>query len=138
MTLAYTVKLDFRVWLINIEAQKIDSPIFKIFGIVPANFQVKNKLGKALLFQKTILLAITYINVILKIPLLSISNTDILFAVGEHILRAYIAAETLSTTRQVEIIDKIKFAETALNENSKSLVMHIAALESLEITIYPS
>lgn len=46
----YTSKLGFKVWKINIRAQKIDNFIVKIFKIFLASFQVKNKLKKVLFF----------------------------------------------------------------------------------------
>lgn len=38
MTLAYVLKLDFRVRRIDIKAQKIDGSIFETFRIVLASF----------------------------------------------------------------------------------------------------
>ena len=43
--------------------------------------------------------------------------------------------EALSTTRQVEIIDRKKFAKTALDENVKVFVVHVSSLGS-KMTIH--
>ena len=53
-------------------------------------------------------------------------------------MRTYSTAEALSTTRRVELLDKHKFAKAALDENSETFVVHVAALEALELAIYPS
>ncbi len=41
----------------------------------------------------------------------------------------------LSTTSQVELIDKKEFVKVALDENSETFIMHILAIEAT--TIYP-
>ena len=49
------------------------------------------------------------------------------------------AAETLPTTRKVEIINKREFATAALNEDNETFVIYVAALaELITIPIYPS
>ena len=50
ITSEYTLKLGFQVYYTNIGAQKIDSSILKMFGMVLASFQVMNKLGRARFF----------------------------------------------------------------------------------------
>lgn len=48
------------------------------------------------------------------------------------------AAEALLITSQVELINKREFATTALDENSETIVIHIAALEvPTAMLIYP-
>ena len=44
----------------------------------------------------------------------------------------------LPKTRQVELIDKHKFARPALNKNSEIFVISIIALKALELVIYLS
>ena len=46
MILGYVLKLDLNVSPTNLKVQKINSFSFKIFGIIIASFQVKNKLRK--------------------------------------------------------------------------------------------
>lgn len=65
MVFAYISKLGFKIWAINIKAQKIDDSIFQIFKIVCTSFQVENKLGKACFFQQNFLIANTNIEMIL-------------------------------------------------------------------------
>lgn len=44
ITPAYVAKLDFRTCYINVATKKIDCYTFPIFGIVLANFRMKDKL----------------------------------------------------------------------------------------------
>lgn len=74
MILVYILKLDFQVYYTNIKAQKIDDSIFKIFKIVLASFQIKNKLKKTHFFQKTFLLTNLNIKVVLEMLFLNLSN----------------------------------------------------------------
>lgn len=80
---AYAAKLDLKVWLTDVGVQKIDSSTFKTLEMVLASFQVKDKLGRACVFQKTFLLTATSVNVILEMPFLTLNNADIHFAEKE-------------------------------------------------------
>lgn len=79
MTLAYISKLGLKIWATNIKAQKIDGFTLSIFEIVCASFQVKNKLKKDYFFQATFLVVNTSIEIILGMPFLSLSNTNMKF-----------------------------------------------------------
>ena len=50
MTLAYASKLGPRVQKTDVEDQKIDGSLLRIFKIVIASFQVEDKLGRARFF----------------------------------------------------------------------------------------
>ena len=76
--------------------------------------------------------------VVLGMLFLAFSNADIQFDTESFTWRSYNAAEALSTTRRVELIDKHEFAKAALDENSETFVMHVAALEALEPAVHPS
>ena len=54
-----------------------------------------------------------------------------MFTEKEFTWRLYTAAEALSITKRVELIDNKKFAKTASDEEFKTFVVHIAALEAL-------
>ena len=58
-------------------SQKIDGSLLKTFEIVIVNFQIIDKLGRTLFFQKTFLLANIIMEVVLEIPFLIFSNTNI-------------------------------------------------------------
>ena len=46
MTLAYILKLSFKVRTIDIEAQKINGSTLETFRMVMARFQIEDKLGR--------------------------------------------------------------------------------------------
>ena len=73
-------------------------------------------------------------------PFLTLSNADIQFAAKELTWRSYTAAEALPTTKRVELIDKKEFAKAALDEESETFVVHVAALEAplAGMAIHPS
>ena len=77
MTLVYILKLGLQIRHTNVRAQKIDGSILKMFEIVLANFQVKNKLGKARFLQKMFLLTNISMKVILRISFLILNNANI-------------------------------------------------------------
>ena len=68
------------------------------------------------------------------------SNVDIQFANKELTWRSYTTVEVLPITKPVELIDKKEFAKATLDEESKTFVVHIAALKALlksaKITIH--
>ncbi len=75
--------------------------------------------------------------VVLGMPFLSLSNSDVKFAeLGKLTWRLYTAADALPTTSRVKFIGKREFAKAALDENSETFVIHVATLESM--TIHPS
>ena len=110
--------------------------------MVIAGFQVEDKLDRARFFQESFLLAKTSWEVVLEMPFLSLSNANIQFAEKELTWRLYTAAEALSTTKRVELIDKKKFVKAALHKKSETFVVHNSALEALlgsaEMTIHPA
>ena len=72
---------------------------------------------------------------VLSMPFFNLSNANIQFAEKELTWRSYTTEETLSTTRQVEIIDGKKSAKAVLKENIKAFVVHISFIGS-KITIH--
>ncbi len=67
--------------------------------------------------------------VVLRIPFLALSNVDFQFGAEELTWRSYTGAKALPTTSWVKLIDKMEFAKVALDRNSETFVMYIAALE---------
>ena len=78
--------------------------------------------------------------VVLRMFFLTFSNVDIQFAEKELTWRPYTAVEALITTKQLELINKKKYTKAALDEEFKTFVMHIAALEAplVGMAIHPS
>ena len=128
MTPAYASKLGLRVRHTDVRAQKIDSSTLQTFGMVLANFQVEDKLGKTRFFQETFLLANISAEVVLGMPFLTLSNADVQFVEKELTWRSYTTAEALPTTKRVELINKKEFAKAALDEKSETFVAHVASL----------
>lgn len=75
----------FCIYKFNIYAQKIDCNWLKTYGKVIAWFQLDNKDKKFYFFEKTILLAYIYMNVIFGISFPILSNVKINF--NNQILR---------------------------------------------------
>ena len=137
MTPIFAAKLGLSIRLIGIGAQKIDGSALKTYGMAIAGFSIQDKLGRARFFEETFLLADTSMEVVLGMPFLALSNADIQFDTESFTWRSYSTAEALPTTRRVELIDKHEFAKAALDENSETFVVHVAALEALELAIHP-
>ena len=140
MTPTFTSKLGLKVCSTNVGAQKIDGSTLQTFGMVMASFQVKDKLGRARFFQELFLFADTTVEMVLGMPFLTLSNADVSFLERELTWKSYTVDEVLSTIKQVELIDKKEFAKAALDAESETFVVHVAALEAplAEMPIHPS
>ncbi len=103
-----------------------------------AAFSLQDSLGKVRFFEETFLLTNTNMKVVLEMPFLAFSNADIQFGAEKLTWRSYTTAEALPTARWVELIGKYKFAKAALDENSETFVVHVAALEAPSPTVSPS
>ena len=132
----FAQKLGLKVWKTNIGVQKIDGFALETLGMVIADFQVENKVGKPRFFQKTFLVTDTKFEVIQKILFVKLSNTDMLF--GEKILtwKTYTTNKALFSTKQVQIINKKDFIIAVLDADSKTFVMYVAIREQKEILVY--
>ena len=106
MTPTYASRLGLRVYCTDVGVQKIDGSTFQTFGMILANFQVEDKLRRAWFFQETFLLANISAEVVLGIPFLNFSNTDVQFIEKELTWRSYTTDEILPTTKRVELINK--------------------------------
>ena len=95
--------------------------------MVLASFQVEDKLRKTWFFQENFLLANISAEVVLGMPFLTFSNTDVLFVEKQLTWRSYITAEALLTTKRVELINKKEFAKAVLDEKSETFVIYVAS-----------
>ena len=77
-------------------------------------------------------------DVVLGMPFLSLSNADVQFDTRNLTWRTYSTTEALPKTMRVELSNKHKFARVALDKNSETFVVFVAALEALELAIHPS
>ena len=130
MTPAFASKLGLNVCSTDVGAQKIDSSTLQTFEMVLASFQVEDKLGWARFFQELFLLADSTLEVVLGMPFLTLSNANVLFSEQELTWKSYTVDKALPTTQQVEFIDKNEFAKAALDAESETFVVHVAALEA--------
>ena len=101
---------------------------------------MEDKLRQARFFQETFSLADVSVEVVLGMPFLILSNADIQFPKKRLTWRSYSTAEVLPTTKRVKLIDKKKFVKAALDENSETFVVYVAALKAplSGMTIHPS
>ncbi len=138
MTSAHTMKLGLTTRKTSIGAQKIDGSPLKTYNMVLASFSLQDSQWRFRFIEKTFLLANTSIKVVLGMLFLALNNADFRFGAKNLTLRTYTIAEALPTTNWLELINKRKFAKTALNENSETFVMHVSALDVAELSIYLS
>ncbi len=136
MTPAYAVKLGLTTRKISVGAQKIDGSPLETHDMTSAKFSLQDSLRRVRFF-KIFLLTNTRMEVVLGIPFLFVSNTDVEFAeLGKLIWKLYTAVEALSTTSWVELIDKREFAKVAINKNSETFVVYMSALDIAESLIH--
>lgn len=75
--------------------------------------------------------------VVLEKFFLSLSNRNVKFSELEKLTwRSYITIEVLPTIIWVLLINKKKFANTALDENSEAYIVYVAVLDILKTTIH--
>ena len=101
MNLDYAWKLRLKIRKTNVGAQKIDGSTLETFGIVIADFEIKDKASRPRFFQETFLVANTKFEVILKMLFLKISNADMSFCERTLTRRTYTTNEALLITKRV-------------------------------------
>lgn len=129
MTPVYIVKLGLVTKTTNVGTQKIDSLSLKTYSIATAGFLFQDRQGRTRFFQETFWLADTSMEVVLRMFLPFFSNANIQVDDGKLTWKSYTIAEALPTTRQMELIDNKKFVKAVLDDNSKTFVVHVAALK---------
>ena len=73
--------------------------VLETFKIVIIDFQVENKAGRPIFFQKIFLVANTNLEVILEIFFLKISNIDMLFDKKIFMWKSYTISKALFTPK---------------------------------------
>ena len=94
--------------------------------MVIADFQVEDKANKPRFFQEAFLMANTKFEIILRMLFLKLSNADMSCGKKTLIKKTYTTNKALSTTKQVQIINKKDFVITALDANNKMFIVYIA------------
>ena len=137
MSPVYAKRLGLKIRKTNIGAQKIDGFALETFEMVIANFQVEDKGGRPRFFQETFLVADTKFEVVLGIPFLKISNTDIAFGERTLMWKSYITKKALPTTERVQLIDPKEFIIAAFDADSETFVVHVIIREQEEMAMDP-
>ena len=137
MSPAYAKRLGVKTRKTNVGAQKIDGSALETFGMVIADFQVKDKGCRPRFFQETFLMADTKFEVVLEMLFLKISNANVAFGEGTLTWKSYTTKEALSTTERVQLVDPKQFIIAALDADSKTFVVHVAIREREEMAMDP-
>ena len=96
--------------------------------MVVFTFFISDKDGKKRFFEESFLLADIKPEIVYGMLFLTRSNADIDFQARNLQERYYIIGDVFSTTRQVELIGKKKFAAAALDPEYKVFVINKTAL----------
>ena len=89
---------------------------------------MEDKLRRARFFQETFLLANISTEVVLGMPFLILNNANVQFVKKELTRRFYTTAEALLTIKQVEFINKKKFAKAALDKSFETFIAYMTSL----------
>ena len=105
--------------------------------MVIVDFQMEDKGGRHRFFQETFLVADTKFKVILGMPFLKISNTDVAFVEGIFMLtwKSYTINKALPTIEQVQLVDPNKFVIAVLNADSETFVVYVVIQERKEMIV---
>ncbi len=79
MSQAFVQQLSLKICKTNVGAQKIDGTTLETYRMVVSTFSVLDKDGKERFFEESFLLADISPDIVLGMPLLTISNADIDF-----------------------------------------------------------
>lgn len=136
ITPAFAVELGLFTRQIEISIEKIDISTQNIYGMVIIGFLIQNKLGKIRYYEENFLSVNTSMNVFFKMRIMAFNNKIIQFTTKCFTWKTYSTAEILAIARQLEFIDKYKFAKAALDKNFEKFVMYITDLKILELAIH--
>ena len=100
------------------------------FEMVVAAFSVTDKANQARFFKEIFLVANISLEVVLRMPFLTLSGADVNFLGRELRWRTYTTKKTLPTTRRIMLMGKKEFAAAALDPESETFVVHVASLSS--------
>ena len=77
--LSFAKQLGLLIRPINVEAQKIDSTMLDIHGIIVAAFSIMDKVNQVRFFEKTFLMVKASSEIVFGIPFLTLSSVDVDF-----------------------------------------------------------
>ncbi len=88
---------------------------------------MSDKDGRERFFEENFLLDDVKPDIVLGIPFITMSNTDVGFQAQDLQWRSHTIRDILPTTRRVELIEKKEFAAAALDLEYEAFVVHVAA-----------
>ena len=111
----FVEKLGFLMQTTNIGAQKIDGIIFETYKMVIAAFSMTDQANRIRFFEKTFLMVNINLDVVLKIPFLTLNDANIDFSKKKLQWKSYIIEKAFFTTKWVKLVEKKKFVAAALD-----------------------
>lgn len=98
--------------------------------MVIAGYSLLDKLGKIWFFKEVFLLTDISKKVVLEMPFLTFSNTNIRFIEKELVSKSYTTTEALPSTKRVKLIDRKNFTTVALDENKETFIVYVVTLSA--------
>ncbi len=133
----YAAKLGLTSKKTSVKAQKIDGLPLETHGMALARFLFQNCLEMVWFLEETFLQADIFIEMVLRMSFLVLNNADFQLDIKALVSKTYTIAEALPNMSQVELINMREFVNVAINENSKTFVVHISALKITKSLIHP-
>ena len=79
MSQVFAHQLSLKIWKTNIGAQKINDTTLETYGMVVSTFSMSNKNGREKFFKESFLLTNVKLDIVFRMPFLSMSNIDVDF-----------------------------------------------------------
>lgn len=133
MNPAFAQMLSFALTPTNIEAQKIVKSLLRTYKIVSTSFSLQNSCRKVRFFEQTYFLTDTYMEIVLGMLFLLLSNADIKFDTEKLSWRTSIIAEAMLMRKKVELMNKFEFIKPALNKDAEIYIVYITTLEIIGV-----
>ena len=131
--LTFAKQLGLPIRPTDIGAQKIDSNTLDTYRMVVAAFSMIDKGNWVRFFEKIFLVANISLEIVLKMPFLTLSDANIDFVHWELWWKTYTTEETLPTTRRVELVKKKKFVAATLNAEYEIYIVYVASFNSISL-----
>ena len=126
----FAKELGSSIRLTDVGAQKIHGSMLDTFEIVVVAFSMTDKANQVRFFKETFLVANVSPEVVLGMPFLILSSTDVNSFRHELRWRTYTTKEAFLTTKCVELVDKKEFAATALDPEHKIYILYVGSVSS--------
>ena len=108
--------------------------------MVVVAFSVTDQANRIKFFEEIFLVANVSLDVVLEMPFLTLSSTDVGFPKRKLWWRSYTIKKAFLTIKRVKRVRKKEFAATAPDPGYETFVVHVASLESpsQKDDVYPS